>query len=76
MWEEEPEKKLKIALSVDKKPSSIIVVIGPEGGFDPLEVSHFTQHGFMPVTLGPRILRTETASIAILSIIQYKWGDI
>lgn len=76
LWEGEREKNLKMALSVDKRPSSIIVAIGPEGGFDPLEVSRFAQHGFQSVSLGQRVLRTETAGIAILSIIQYKWGEM
>lgn len=76
LWEAERDHSLKEALSVGGKPSSVIVAIGPEGGFDPLEVRHFSQHGFQPVSLGSRILRTETASIAILAIIQYKWGDM
>ena len=76
LWEGEREHSLKDALSTGAKPSSVIVAIGPEGGFDPLEVRHFSQHGFQPVSLGSRILRTETASIAILAIIQYKWGDM
>jgi 16S rRNA (uracil1498-N3)-methyltransferase len=76
LWEGEREHSLKNALSTEVKPSSVIVSIGPEGGFDPLEVRHFSQHGFQPVSLGSRILRTETASIAILAIIQYIWGDM
>ena len=76
LWEGERECSLKDSLSVGGKPSSIVVAIGPEGGFDPLEVRHFSQHGFQPVSLGSRILRTETASIAILAIIQYTWGEM
>jgi len=76
LWEGEREHSLKDALSVVEKPSSMIVAIGPEGGFDPLEVRNFTQHGFQPVSLGSRILRTETASIAILAIIQYIWDEM
>ncbi len=76
LWEGEKEYSLKKALSAENIPSSVIVVIGPEGGFDPLEVSMFLQHGFQAVSLGSRILRTETASIAILSIMQYIWGDM
>lgn len=76
LWEGEQENSLKAALSVDEKPSSVVVAIGPEGGFDPLEVGCFVQQGFQSVSLGPRVLRTETAGIAILSIIQYKWGDM
>ena len=76
LWEGEREHSLKTALSKTEKPESLIVAIGPEGGFDPLEVRHFSQHGFLPVSLGSRILRTETASIAILAIIQYVWGEM
>ena len=76
LWEGERECSLKDALSAGGKPASVIVAIGPEGGFDPLEVRHFSQHGFQPVSLGSRILRTETASIAILAIIQYTWGEM
>jgi len=76
LWEGEREHLLKDALSAGGKPSSVIVAIGPEGGFDPLEVRHFSQHGFQPVSLGSRILRTETASIAILAIMQYIWGEM
>lgn len=76
LWEGEKDISLKEVLSVGGKPASVIVAIGPEGGFDPLEVRHFSQHGFQPVSLGSRILRTETASIAILAIIQYIWGEM
>lgn len=76
LWEGERERSLKESLSVGGKPSSVIVAIGPEGGFDPLEVRHFSQHGFQPVSLGTRILRTETASIAIIAIMQYTWGEM
>ena len=76
LWEGEREHSLKSALANGGKPSSVIVSIGPEGGFDPLEVRHFSQHGFKPVTIGSRILRTETASVAILAIMQYIWGEM
>lgn len=76
LWEGEREHALKDVLSAVGKPSSVTVAIGPEGGFDPLEVRHFTQHGFQPVSLGSRILRTETASIAILAVMQYIWGEM
>ncbi|MDD2366460.1 MAG: 16S rRNA (uracil(1498)-N(3))-methyltransferase [Desulfuromonadaceae bacterium] len=76
LWEGERETSLKKALTEGAKPVSIVVAIGPEGGFDPLEVRHFSQHGYQPVSLGSRILRTETASIAILAIMQYIWGEM
>ena len=51
---------------------SIGVLIGPEGGFDPLEVSMAARHGIRAVSLGKRILRTETAAIAMLSLIMIR----
>jgi len=51
-------------------------VIGTEGGFSPNEVATAKNNGFLPVTLGPRILRAETAPVALLSIIMYELGDL
>lgn len=48
---------------------SIAVFIGPEGGFDEAEVEEAFQAGFQPVTLGRRILRTETAGLTMLSLL-------
>lgn len=73
LWEGEREYSLKDALASLSKPAAVVVAIGPEGGFDPLELRHFTRNGFQPVSLGSRILRTETASIAILAIMHYIW---
>lgn len=76
LWEGEQDRNLKKILTETRRPSSVIVAIGPEGGFDPLEVRHFSRHGFQPVSMGNRILRTETVSIAITSILQYIWDDM
>jgi 16S rRNA (uracil1498-N3)-methyltransferase len=56
-------------------PAVISVLIGPEGGFSAAEAQAAQGAGFLPVRLGPRILRTETAGLAILSILQYVYGD-
>lgn len=76
LWEDEREHSLKQVLSAREKPASVVVAIGPEGGFDPLEVEQFIRHGFQPVSLGSRILRTETAGIAILAVMQYVWDEM
>lgn len=55
---------------------NMVVLIGPEGGFSKKELSSAVRYGFTEVSLGPRILRTETAPIAALSIIQYEIGDM
>jgi 16S rRNA (uracil1498-N3)-methyltransferase len=47
---------------------NVAIAIGPEGGWTPEEMSLFTQHAWLPVTLGPRILRAETAAIAAIAI--------
>lgn len=51
---------------------SVGIFIGPEGGFEKEEVSRAVEAGAMPITLGKRILRTETAGIAVLSILMYR----
>ena len=50
---------------------SVAVLIGPEGGFEETEVEEAQEAGFLPVTLGKRILRTETAGMTVLSILMY-----
>jgi len=54
----------------------VIALTGPEGGFSPAEISAATQSGFRSVSLGPRILRTETAPIVILTLLQNLAGDL
>jgi len=52
------------------------VFIGPEGGFTEKEIEIAVKYGFKPVTLGPRILRTETAGLCVISILMHLIGDI
>jgi 16S rRNA (uracil1498-N3)-methyltransferase len=74
-WELESEKGLK-DINPEKTPSSVSILIGPEGGFTIEEVETARSHGFQTVSLGPRILRAETAPLVVLSLLQSKWGDI
>jgi len=55
--------------------TEITLLAGAEGGFDPMEIDAARKAGFYPIQLGPRILRTETASLAALAILQGLWGD-
>ena len=57
-------------------PAPIALLIGPEGGFTDAEVETCVQAGVMPVSLGPRILRAETASSAALALLQHRFGDL
>jgi 16S rRNA (uracil1498-N3)-methyltransferase len=57
-------------------PQKVELLIGPEGGLDDTEQVIAEQAGFLPVRLGPRVLRTETASVVALSVLQALWGDL
>ena len=54
----------------------MVLLIGAEGGLAPAECEAAEASGFEPVSLGPRILRTETAPVAALAVLQALWGDI
>jgi len=58
------------------KPVKIFVLIGPEGGFEPLEVDRARREGFLVVGMGPRILRAQTATLAAAIICQFVFGDM
>jgi len=66
---------LKEALN-GARPDRIALLVGPEGGFAPEEVEDARRMGFLPVSVGPRILRTETAAIVGAALIQYALGDL
>jgi len=53
----------------------VVLLSGGEAGFAPAEVASAERYGFLPVRLGPRVLRTETAGIAALAALQALWGD-
>jgi 16S rRNA (uracil1498-N3)-methyltransferase len=75
-WEEENALSLKDILREKNSSQDIYIFIGPEGGFAREEISRAMERGVRPVTLGPRILRTETAGMAVLTMILYQWGDL
>lgn len=76
LWEGERTRSLKGVMAELPKPQQVAVIVGPEGGLSRQEVELAEQRGFVPVTMGDRILRTETAGIAITAILQYQWGDL
>lgn len=57
------------------RPASVMLLVGPEGGLSDSEIAVAQQASCLPLTLGPRVLRTETAPLAALSVLQYRWGD-
>lgn len=74
-WEEAPNAPA-LARSLPARPVGVALLIGPEGGLTAAEVEIATGSGFQIVTLGPRILRTETAAIATLAVIQSLVGGL
>lgn len=58
------------------KPATVALLVGPEGGFSELEVQAANNASFNSISLGPRILRTETAPLVAISILQHHWGDL
>ncbi len=76
LWEAEPELGIREILTDEKYAGvdSFFIVIGPEGGFSWEEIEKARQRGFISASLGRLILRTETAPLAILSILQYEKG--
>jgi 16S rRNA (uracil1498-N3)-methyltransferase len=64
------------ALASLPRPEAVTVLIGPAGGWEASEIRRLADAGFQPVSLGPRILRAETAAIAALTAAQVLWGDL
>ncbi|KAF1084089.1 Ribosomal RNA small subunit methyltransferase E [Sporotomaculum syntrophicum] len=76
LWEDETGHTLKEELQHRPRPDEVYLLIGPEGGLEQQEVAEACRRGGIPVTLGPRILRTETAGPAALAMLLYQWGDL
>lgn len=76
-WEHEGRQTLNEALAAqEKNRRSVFFLLGPEGGFSESEVSSAQGKGFIPVSLGPRILRAETATLAATAILQFTLGNL
>lgn len=56
--------------------SRVVIAIGPEGGFAEHELALLQRRGFLGIRMGPRVLRTETAGLAALAVLQAAWGDL
>jgi 16S rRNA (uracil1498-N3)-methyltransferase len=79
LYEKENEMRLKdvlTAVTAGNAGGKVVLACGPEGGFTEEEVLFARSRDFVPVRLGGRILRCETAALAALSIIQYELGDL
>ncbi|MCE9681802.1 16S rRNA (uracil(1498)-N(3))-methyltransferase [Halomonas alkalisoli] len=83
-WLDERDEALRLvlhpatdrALARETVPPSVALLIGPEGGLSSIEVDAAQAADFSLLSLGPRILRTETAPVVALSLLQYRFGDL
>lgn len=60
---------------IARPAGAVTLLVGPEGGWNEEEIAAAQRAGFMPLALGPRVLRTETAAVAALAAMQALWGD-
>lgn len=72
LWEDEKNRRLKEVLRNSGKFQNLILLVGPEGGFSAGEIERARQHGFLSVSLGRSILRTETVALYLLSVLHYE----
>lgn len=75
-WENESEKLHPDNLNCRKPICDIFALLGPEGGFTDDEIRKAKESGYISISLGPRILRAETATLAACSILQHLFGDL
>jgi len=75
-WEQEVPGGLAAVQRQHPKVSSVLAVVGPEGGFSAREAAQAAAAGFRLVGLAPRILRAETAAVAAATLCQFLWGDL
>ena len=85
LWLQQTSKELKINLhprandtikTLSCPPQGIRLIIGPEGGLSASEITETVDNGFAEITLGPRILRTETAGLTVIGALQLQFGDL
>ena len=76
-WESERSQGLRSYLrALEERPASVSLIIGPEGGFAEEEVELARRAGCVPVSLGPRILRSETAGIVAAALVMHELGEM
>lgn len=84
-WLDQPDEGARFVLhhraesglnTMANSPTSITLLVGPEGGLSSAEITAACSAGYSPLRLGERVLRTETAAVTALSILQWLWGDL
>ena len=75
-WEDETEASLSDVLAAEEDVDAVSLFIGPEGGFPPEEVELARHQGVRTVSLGPRILRAETAAVVAAALVLHELGEM
>ncbi|MDR2365284.1 MAG: 16S rRNA (uracil(1498)-N(3))-methyltransferase [Zoogloeaceae bacterium] len=76
MLSPEAETGLDTLAKPENAAREITLLVGAEGGLDAREIAAARAAGFLPLRLGPRVLRTETAGVVALAVLQSQWGDL
>ena len=76
LWERGDGEQRLGRIPPSSAPASAVLRLGPEGGFDAQETAAAESAGFLPVSLGPRILRAETAVLSACVLVQHRYGDM
>ncbi len=71
----DPRGRMRLADLPQERPEAVVLLVGPEGGLAEGEIERARAAGFEGIVLGPRILRTETAPLALIAALQARWGD-
>lgn len=66
----------RVLPSIQAPDGAVTILIGPEGGLTDDELTRARDAGLQPIGLGPRVLRTETAAVAAIAVVQSLWGDL
>lgn len=74
LWEEEKKRAVKSVLSAGKPPDKVLLFVGPAGGFQKEEMENFAKLNFVPAGMGGLILRSETAAISLMAVVNYHFG--
>ncbi len=64
-----PGATMGVLQTIDPAAAAVALAVGPEGGFDPAEEAYLTAQGFLPVSLGPRVLRAQTAALTLVALV-------
>lgn len=75
-YEQESSRTLEEVEPPGPLQTPVLALVGPEGGFHQDEINQAEERGFIPISLGPRILRSETATLSLICLLQFLWGDM